>query len=89
MKSRLLHHSQPPERVPHVCAGISGALHGLNEMGEALPLFSFICIETVGCGLGAITGSLPPLTKPSSCLPRRAVGAKRVMGLSDTASSGA
>ncbi len=40
------------QEIRGVCAGISGALHGLNEMGKALPLFSFICIETVGCGLG-------------------------------------
>jgi hypothetical protein len=25
----------PPGRVPHVCAGVAGALHGLNEMGRS------------------------------------------------------
>ena len=29
----------PLGRVPHVCTGIAGALHGLNMVGEALPLF--------------------------------------------------
>ncbi len=26
---------RPPGRVPHVCAGVAGALHGLNEMGRS------------------------------------------------------
>ena len=25
----------PPGRVPHVCAGVAGALHGLNKMGRS------------------------------------------------------
>jgi hypothetical protein len=37
--------SFPPGWVPHVCVGVAGALHGLNKMGEALPLFSFACRE--------------------------------------------
>jgi hypothetical protein len=27
--------SFPPGRVPHVCAGVAGALHGLNKMGRS------------------------------------------------------
>jgi|SRR5450631_2231147 hypothetical protein len=36
----------PPGRVPHVCAGVAGALHGLNKMGRSpFQCLSFPCSE--------------------------------------------
>jgi hypothetical protein len=66
--------SCPPGRVPHVCAGVAGALHGLNKMGaKPLPMFSFPFTE-------AKQREEPNNRRAERCeadlsrLPRRAVG---------------
>src|SRR5450631_1900569 len=35
----------PPGRVPHVCAGVAGALHGLNKMGRS-PFRCCLCVQS-------------------------------------------
>jgi hypothetical protein len=68
--------SCPPGRVPHVCAGVAGALHGLNKMGaKPLPMFSFPFTE-------AKQREEPNNRRAERCeadlsrLPRRAVGCR-------------
>jgi hypothetical protein len=40
-QSGLLPQTPPPGRVPHVCTGVAGALHGLKRRGEA-PSYVFV-----------------------------------------------
>ena len=69
LKTRLLYLLNPG-RVPHVCAGISGALHGLNEMGRSpFPLFSFACSERVFASWKSNNGQQPS-TPPQNRHPK-------------------